>query len=98
MFASWLRSLRRKWLSNRSARGANRFSRPQLEHLEDRVVPTFNFGPQIDLAGFDPQGVVTADFNGDNKLDVAYGSIMSTQPGVVKVAVGHGDGTFEAVP
>src|SRR5262249_6606262 len=70
---------------------------PGVEHLEDRLVPAFNFGAQLDLGGFDPQGVAIADLNGDGKLDAAFGSVMQTQPGQVKIAVGKGDGTFQAV-
>lgn len=35
-----------------------------------------------------------ADFNGDGKLDIA----KTTQTGIINVALGHGDGTFQNAP
>src|SRR5262245_31828758 len=100
MFASWLRSLRRKSASNRSVRRADRFSRLPLELLEDRVVPTFAVGTPIDIPGITQSGtvsgVVTGDFNNDGKADIAVGSGLNAIPGFVSVQVSQGDGTFQS--
>jgi hypothetical protein len=55
---------------------------PRLEALEDRTLLTF--GPAVNYAaGYNPDIITAADFNGDGKLDVAaatYGLRLS-QPG-----------------
>src|SRR5262249_47556319 len=90
-------SARRKFAyhaTRRSLRPLRRGFRPLLECLEDRVVPTFNYGTPFTLPGnsssFDPQGVIAADFNND----VALGSGMQVQPGNILVLTGQGNGPF----
>ena len=55
------------------------------------------FNPRVDYAvGVFPQNVITGDFNGDGKLDLAvlnYGSLYGH--GSVSILLGNGDGTFE---
>src|SRR5262249_29648955 len=97
----WLRSIRRiLGLGGHVKRQplSRRWARLQLESLEDRVRPTFSYTtpfpwPTVN-AGFDPQGIVAADFNMDGKIDVALGSGMQVQPGNVLVPTGQGNGTF----
>jgi len=42
--------------------------------------------------GFDPEGIVTADFNGDGKLDLV---VLNAQDSTFSVLLGNGDGTFQ---
>ena len=66
--------------------------RLRIEPLEDRCLPSFsmpvNYG--ADLA---PEKLVSADFNGDGRLDVAT---ANHQENTVGVLLGNGDGTFQA--
>jgi len=50
------------------------------------------FQPHVDyaVAGLFPSSVVTSDFNGDGKLDLAIAA-----GGIVSVLLGNGDGTFQ---
>jgi ribosomal protein L35AE/L33A len=99
-FTSWLRNLRSFWhlgtttrKSRRAARcaPAKRF-RPQLEGLEDRVVPSFS--PAVSYAaGSNPQTVVTADFNGDGTLDLA---VTNYSVNTMSVLLGNAGGTFQS--
>jgi hypothetical protein len=71
--------------------GAHRRSaafRLQVESLEDRVVPSFSPAVNYPVATESP--IVTADFNGDGRLDLAGANISS-----VSVLLGNGDGTFQ---
>jgi hypothetical protein len=43
--------------------------------------------------GRNPQALITADFNGDGKLDVA---VANAQDNTVSILLGNGDGTFQA--
>ena len=64
--------------------------RPTFEALEDRFVPSFS--PAVAYAaGSTPQAVVTADFNGDHRLDLAVANYSGT---TVSVLLGNADGTF----
>jgi hypothetical protein len=54
---------------------------------------TFQFAPKADYAtGEKPQGVATADLNGDGKTDVVS---ANTEANTVSVLLGNGDGTFK---
>jgi hypothetical protein len=70
--------------------------RPQVEMLEDRVVPTLAFGnlqminPNL-TAPLNLSGLVTGDFNGDGRLDVVSASANSSQ---LSLAPGLGNGSF----
>jgi hypothetical protein len=59
-----------------------------------------SFGPQIFTQTPNaPTGLVMGDFNGDNKLDLAYITAPAggaTGPGSVTILLGNGDGTFTA--
>lgn len=54
---------------------------------------TFSSGTPVPV-GIGPEGLVTADFNGDGKLDLAVSNIQS--PATLEVLLGKGDGTFAA--
>ena len=45
------------------------------------------------VTGGSPYQVVTADFNGDGRLDLA---VVNGDPNTVSILLGHGDGTFAA--
>ena len=54
---------------------------------------TFRSGATISAGlGQGPAAVIAADFNGDNKLDLA----TSNENGTVSILLGNGDGTFKA--
>jgi hypothetical protein len=98
-FHRWLRNLRSALAPGRGQRKhARRGSkpapthRPSLEVLEGRSVPAF-LAPIDYAAGSTPYGVVTADFNGDGKLDLATANYNSND---VSTLLGNGDGTFQA--
>jgi FG-GAP-like repeat/RTX calcium-binding nonapeptide repeat (4 copies) len=94
---SWLHSLRSALAPSRGQRhhwrpGARRAAthRPNLEVLEDRCL--LSFSPAVSYpVGTSPQAVLTADFNGDDKLDLAVVNYSSSD---VSVLLGNGDGTF----
>src|SRR5229473_3050778 len=96
-FHSWLQSLRsaltpRRGQRQQRRRGSLRAAthRPSLEVLEDRVVPAF-LAPVGYNTGVAPIAVVTADFNGDGRLDLAVANAVSND---VSILLGNGDGTF----
>jgi len=59
------------------------------------------FQPKVDYStNLAPLSVVTADFNGDGKLDLAVAASCGSsspcgRPGVVSILLGNGDGTFQ---
>ena len=67
-----------------------RHARPRLEPLDDRRLPSFSPAATLSV-GANPQDVVTADFNGDGKLDLATANAGA---GTVSVRLGDGAGGF----
>jgi hypothetical protein len=69
---------------------------PNLEHLEQRWVPSF--APAVSYAAGDvPSAVAVGDFNGDGKQDLAVANETTTHfngSGTVSILLGKGDGTF----
>jgi hypothetical protein len=63
-----------------------------LEALEDRTVPSF-MAPVNYSVGTGPQAVVTADLNGDGRLDLVTANAGSNN---ISVLLGNGNGTFGA--
>jgi hypothetical protein len=60
--------------------------------LEDRCLPSFL--PAVSYpVGLTPQAVLTGDFNGDGRLDLA---VANAGDNTVSVLLGNGDGTFQA--
>ena len=87
-FHSWLQSLRpaptpRRGQRHHGDRGSLRAAthRLNLEALEDRRLLAFLTPVVYDLTG--PIGGVTADFNGDGKLDLATANLGSGNVGVL---------------
>jgi len=67
-------------------------SRLRFEPLEERRL--LSLSPPVDYgAGLSPLAMVSADFNGDGRLDLAAGN---HDDGTVSVLLGNGDGTFQA--
>src|SRR6516162_5915217 len=66
-------------------------SRLWLELLEDRCLPSFLSAVNYPV-GVTPVAVVTGDFNGDGKLDIA---VANTDSNTVSILLGKGDGTFQ---
>jgi hypothetical protein len=97
-FTSWLRNVRsalapsrndRKHRRQRPLRAATHW--PQFELLEDRCL--LSFSPAVSYpAGLEPQALLTADFNGDGKLDLTVANYYSS---TVSVLLGNADGTFQ---
>jgi hypothetical protein len=87
----WLRALRLA-SPRRAGRDRPRKLKPRLlcESLDDRLLPSF-LSPVNYPADSYPQAVVTGDFNGDGKLDLA----TAGNNGSVSVLLGNGDGTFQ---
>jgi hypothetical protein len=59
--------------------------------LEDRCLPSFLSAVNYPV-GVTPVAVVTGDFNGDGKLDIA---VANTDSNTVSILLGKGDGTFQ---
>ncbi len=99
---SWLDGLKSHFGSRPTKRGDSRGPRRprrqpagvklSVETLEDRSMPSF-LGPVNYAAGTNPQAVVTGDFNGDGRLDLAVANQSSN---TVSIVLGKGDGTFQA--
>ena len=67
-------------------------SRLCLESLEDRCL--LSFSPAVSYpVGASPQAVVTGDFNGDGRLDLAVANSASN---TVSILRGNANGTFQA--
>ena len=65
---------------------------PRLEPLDSRVLPSFS--PVTSYAvGSPPNGVVSADFNNDGRMDLALTNGDGYYPSVL---LGNGNGTFQA--
>src|SRR6267143_1490081 len=56
--------------------------------------PEISFGPAINISsgGKEPNSVVTADFNGDGKMDIA---VTNRADNTVALLLGNGDGSFQ---
>ena len=73
----------------------SRSTRPpslRMEPLEDRRLLAFDLAVNYP-AGDNPQAIVTADFNGDTRLDLAIANHGSSN---VSVLLGNADGTFRS--
>src|SRR5438876_2588838 len=101
-FNSWLQNLRSALAPSRGQRNHRRRGslraathRPNLEVLEDRCVPSFS--PAVSYpTGNIPTAVLTADFNGDGRLDLAVTtSSLTNLSSTVSILLGNGDGTFQ---
>jgi hypothetical protein len=67
-------------------------SRLFLESLEDRCL--LSFSPAVNYpVGANPQAVVTGDFNGDGRPDLAVANFSSN---TVSILLGNAQGTFQA--
>ena len=78
----------RRRLSPRQRPAATRLT---LEALEDRCL--LNFSPAVGYPAFiNPAAVLTADFNGDGRLDLA---VFNNFYNSASVLLGKGDGTFQ---
>jgi hypothetical protein len=97
-FISWLQNLRSALAPGRGQRHHGRRGslrakthRPNVEVLEDRCL--LSFSPSVSYtAGTNPQAVVTADLNGDSRLDLVTANAGDS---TVSVLLGNGDGTFQ---
>src|SRR5205823_5553674 len=77
--------------------GGNLSRRPVVEALEDRTLPSVNFGPPtIYAVAPNPNAIITSDLNGDGNLDLATAIFNHGSPlGFASVQLGNGDGTFQ---
>ena len=88
---TFLKSLISTSTRRRPIRRSPPASRLCLESLEDRCL--MSFSPAVNYAaGLSPQAVLTADFNGDTRLDLAVVNCGSSN---VSVLLGSADGTFQ---
>jgi len=97
-FLSWLDGLKLDSSRQRTKRGQLRTPRRKtagcklsVETLEDRSMPSF-LGPVNYGVGSGTSAVVSADFNGDGRLDLAVANYYSN---TVSVLLGNADGTFQ---
>lgn len=96
---NWLRNLgsrresrvHRRGRYGRDARRADTV-RPGLEFLEERWLLSFNPAVSYSVGSY-PNGIVAADLNGDNQLDLAVTNGSSDS---VSVMLGNSNGTFQA--
>jgi hypothetical protein len=91
----WIHTFFKSLTSTPTRRRPNRrrppASRLCLETLEDRCLLSFN--PAVSYAaGINPQAVLTADFNGDGRLDLAVANYSSN---TVSILLGNANGTFQ---
>src|SRR5262245_41571203 len=90
----WLRSFlhdsQRRRREVRSVNPGHMGRRPFFETFEDRRMLSLNSAVNYPV-GTDPQDIVTADFNGDGKLDLAT---VNTGSNNVSVLLGNGLGGF----
>ncbi len=91
-FKNFLKSLTSTSSHRRQARRPLSPARLHLEMLEDRSLPSFSM-PVDYGAGLAAQAVVSADFNGDGRPDLATANLDDN---TVSVLLGNGDGTFQA--
>jgi hypothetical protein len=68
--------------------------RPRLESLDERSLPSLTLGRTYPLSDYYPRALVTGDFNGDNRLDLATRGSHSINGDIVSVLLGAGDGSF----
>jgi hypothetical protein len=68
-------------------------SRPVIDALEDRTVPSFFGPPNLFATGASPAGEAVGDFNGDGKADLV---VVNQTANTVSVLLGNGDGTYGA--
>src|SRR2546428_13621074 len=97
LFAAFLKYLQSRFGAYRRQRRGRKVSRPPsthkpgLELLEDRCL--LSFSPAVSYpVGVNPQAVVTGDFNGDGRLDLAVANQSSN---TVSILLGNADGTFQ---
>src|SRR5262245_4520121 len=89
---SWLKKIRSNLASSRRSLRAAKH-RLHLEPLEERRLLAFST-PVAYAVGDFPTSVVAADFNGDNRMDLAVVNNLSSS---VSVLHGNGNGAFAAV-
>jgi hypothetical protein len=96
----WFRALFESLNPDNRGRGTSRRTsrRLQLDALEDRTLPSF-YAPVSFAAGPNPEAVVTADFNGDGRLDLAVanyssGTISVLRPARLRRRSGHPPSKF----
>ena len=76
--------------------GADPSGRGAVEVLLGAGDGTFRAAPPISTGGLTPHALVTGDFNGDGRADLAVAGADPSGRGVVEVLLGTGDGTFRA--
>src|SRR5438128_737886 len=98
-FLSWLDGLKPVSSRRQTKRGQPRSPRRKpagcklsVEILEDRSMPSFLAPVSYSLVPYDPRAMVTADFNGDGRLDLAVANFYSSN---VSVLLSNADGTFQ---
>jgi hypothetical protein len=89
---SLLTRLKRAFAATPSRPAARRL---RLEALEERTLPSFLAPVNYPVGATPGAAVVTADFNGDGRVDLAVHRAAGANP--VGVLLGNGDGTFQAV-